>query len=496
MENKKNTGTQKISSRNRNKTKNKNLQIKAKEKELAKKTRVKKEKVVQKKEVVEEVRDVRVREEVQLVPERKNVVVSDTINDTKKSSSLKKTDNRFNFVEDAQNDFDDFNELEEFLDYKNVESVPVQEIRQLERAEVKDDEEIIAPPTSNVDVNAKAYFSFENRIIVLLVLIVVSFFVAGLLIFKSITHTDTAVIVFDDKSNVEYSVCINDTASSQYYSNECLDEEMEYLTSITESVPVTFRYEMLFNRAVSTNVSYYVVSKVNVYREKNGKVLNTMEDVLVERTVHSVFGDEASLAIDVEVPFKKYVEYVNSYNSQYGLDSYADLEIMLYIDNGNVIKKVANAKLPLTMQTFSVDVMESVNREQNLTLASDSWGSVNTSYAVVGVIFVLFGVLGIIRLANLIFKVVGNSSVYQRKLSKILKEYDRYIVISRGEYTIDDSKRLVKVTTFGELLDARNTLEKPIVYVKVNNVKSEFYVEDSEAIYKYTLKEADVEEKK
>jgi hypothetical protein len=38
-------------------------------------------------------------------------------------------------------------------------------------------------------------------------------------------------------------------------------------------------------------------------------------------------------------------------------------------------------------------------------------------------------------------------------------------------------------------------LEKPIVYVKVNNVKSEFYVEDSESIYKYTLKEADVEGK-
>jgi hypothetical protein len=108
---------------------------------------------------------------------------------------------------------------------------------------------------------------------------------------------------------------------------------------------------------------------------------------------------------------------------------------------------------------------------------------------------VLFGVLGIIRLSSLIFKVMGTTSMYQRKLNKILREYDKYIVISRGDYDIDDSKRLIKVTSFGELLDARNTLEKPIVYVKVNNVKSEFYVEDSESIYKYTLKEADVEGK-
>ena len=90
---------------------------------------------------------------------------------------------------------------------------------------------------------------------------------------------------------------------------------------------------------------------------------------------------------------------------------------------------------------------------------------------------------------------MGTTSMYQRILNMILREYDKYIVISRGDYEIDNSKRLIKVTSFGELLDARNTLEKPIVYVKVNNVKSEFYVEDSESIYKYTLKEADVEGK-
>ena len=79
--------------------------------------------------------------------------------------------------------------------------------------------------------------------------------------------------------------------------------------------------------------------------------------------------------------------------------------------------------------------------------------------------------------------------------NKILREYDRHIVIARGEYNIDPSKRLIKVTSFGELLDARDTLEKPIVYLKINNVKSEFYVEDSEIIYKYTMKEVDLEGK-
>ena len=220
-----------------------------------------------------------------------------------------------------------------------------------------------------------------------------------------------------------------------------------------------------------------------------------MEDVLVERTVHDIFGEDASLEINVDIVLKKYLDYVNSYNKEYGLDSYADLEVVLYIDNGNIIKRVSEVLMPITNQTFNINVFGTNNRSQSLSVATDTWGSINTSYAVSGVIFVLFGVIGIIRLSNLVFKVMGNNSIYQRILTKILKEYDRYIVIARGDYTIDGDKKLIKVTTFGELLDARNTLEKPIVYLKINNVKSEFYVEDSETIYKYTLKEADMEGK-
>lgn len=67
---------------------------------------------------------------------------------------------------------------------------------------------------------------------------------------------------------------------------------------------------------------------------------------------------------------------------------------------------------------------------------------------------------------------------------------------ARDEYIPDNSKRIVKVDSFKELIDARSSVRKPIIYVKINNSKSEFYVEDSEIIYKYTLKEADFDYKK
>lgn len=504
------------SSRNRNKNKNRNLQMKANERRTSKKVKeVEEEVVVQTIRDVEEdkievkalVVDTPLRDNVVVVPDRKVVVededddpdfISINIDDVKfKFDEDGDFVNRFKFEEEQEETQEE--DLEEFLNYENVEDVPYEQVEQLDRDEVdvetvSVDEEMIPRATDEVDINAKKYFSFESRIMLLLIVIIVSFFIAGLFIFKAVTGATSNSLVYDEKSEVDYKVCINDTAN-QYYSEKCLDSDMEYISNITDRVPVTFDYEMKFNEAVSTKVSYYVSSSVNIYREKQGKVLNTMEEVLVERTDADVFGEEAEFSLDVDLPFKKYRNYVSNYNNQYGVNGYAEVEVIFYVDNGNVIKKAATMTLPLTEQTFNVDVLEVDNAKQHLVLDSDHWAGVNTSYGAVGIVFVLFGVLGIIRLSNLVFKVMGTTSMYQRKLNKILREYDKYIVISRGDYDIDASKRLIKVASFGELLDARNTLEKPIVYVKVNNVKSEFYVEDSESIYKYTLKEADVEGK-
>ena len=80
-------------------------------------------------------------------------------------------------------------------------------------------------------------------------------------------------------------------------------------------------------------------------------------------------------------------------------------------------------------------------------------------------------------------------NAYNSKLKSILKEYDDIIVNAINDYIIPDNVRVVMVESFEELLDARNSLDKPIVYERINNIKSKFYVEDSMTIYIYTMKD-------
>ena len=118
----------------------------------------------------------------------------------------------------------------------------------------------------------------------------------------------------------------------------------------------------------------------------------------------------------------------------------------------------------------------------------------NTLYIVVGSIFVLLSLFLLFHLTRLALAITGKKSKYQEYLMSILNEYDRLIVIARDGYESNVEKKIIKVYTFEELLDARSILNKPIIYSRINNVKSEFIVEDEEVIYKFVLKEADMGE--
>ena len=61
--------------------------------------------------------------------------------------------------------------------------------------------------------------------------------------------------------------------------------------------------------------------------------------------------------------------------------------------------------------------------------------------------------------------------------NKILKEYDKVIVEMKDCDVNTKGKTIYKVGSFLELIDARDTIEKPILFVRINNIKSIFVKE-------------------
>ena len=378
----------------------------------------------------------------------------------------------------------------------NVE--PATELVNEEVVEQPATEPVVAAPVVENAVEAPVseprYYNFETRIVFMVLVAIVSFIVSGLFMYQAMNYTDIEDVVYNEISTINYSACYID---NDYYHGECLGEDMQYISTLTKNVPVIFNYNLTYSSDVNYDIEYYVLGKTIIYdRDDATKILFRDDKILVERNSVKGTSSNARITTKVDVPFKERNDYVNGYKSKYALNALASYEVVLYADDGTGPKEVASVTIPLSTQTFNISEETVLKENQSISMQKVGLDSINTVFGILGVVFLVGGVIVLIKLITLVYKAVnGTTTAYEKKLNQILTEYDRVIVISRSEYNIDPNKQFIKVDSFYELLDARDTLEKPIIYEKVNSVKSFFYVEDDDKIYRFVMKESDFEKK-
>jgi len=383
---------------------------------------------------------------------------------------------------------------------ENAETSPVVPISEV--AIENNDNLNNAPSFNNINVSynpdnkaepPKNHFSFEKRVILMGSLTIISFVLAIIFCYQAINYSDVDNVSYSERSSITYSVCLND---NDYYKGQCQSSGMQYISTLTKSIPVVFNYNINYSSAVNYKLDYYILGKTIIYdRDDASKVLYRDDKLLSERK--SVEGTDviAKLNAKIDVAFKEKNDFVNGYKSKYALNSLASYDVVLYVDDGKGPREVASVSIPLSMQTFGISEETITNDNQLVSMEKAGLASVNTLFGLIGGVFGLVGAVILVKLIKLIYRTIDGGSPYEKKLNQILAEYDRVIVMSKSEYQINPDKQFIKLDSFFELLDARDTLEKPIIYERVNSVKSYFYVEDNERIYRYAMKESDFEKK-
>lgn len=339
----------------------------------------------------------------------------------------------------------------------------------------------------------KGHFGFEKRVILMGSLTVISFVLAIIFCYQAINYSDIDNVSYSERSSITYSVCLHD---NDYYKGQCQSSGMQYISTLTKSIPIVFNYNINYSSAVNYKLDYYILGKTIIYdRDDASKVLYRDDKLLSERK--SVEGTDviAKLNTKIDVAFKEKNDFVNGYKSKYALNSLASYDVVLYVDDGKGPREVASVSIPLSMQTFGISEETVANDDQLVSMEKAGLASINTVFGLVGGVFGIIGAVILVKLIKLISVTIDGGSPYEKKLNQILAEYDRVIVMSKSEYKINPDKQFIKLDSFFELLDARDTLEKPIIYERVNSVKSYFYVEDDERIYRYAMKESDFEKK-
>lgn len=336
----------------------------------------------------------------------------------------------------------------------------------------------------------KIYIDYSVRVIIyglLIFIFAISTFVSYFSLYLSCADR---VVTYNEESNVNYNVCLD---TNNIYTDECLKEGMEYLSVLTNRINSKFAYHADFSKDIEYDLEYKVSAITKIFSDDDNKILFEKEEDIISPKRLVETSNEININQIVELDYKKYQNLVSNYINTYAEGANASVELVFYLIEPTETRKLSGLNIPLVGQSFSVSKEIISYKDMQVRLKNNYWNETNSIYGVVGTACLLILTFFIFRITKLLVVAKGNKSKYEVELYKILKEYDNYIVMTKDGFEIDENKTILKVSSFKELLDARNTLNKPIIYTKINNIKSEFVVEDESVVYKYVMKEADFE---
>ncbi len=406
-----------------------------------------------------------------------------------------KKDNKFVFITD-----EDSVSNEKELSFKEMheKEFETKSLKDLVEASLKNPRKV--PPREELDrteefKNRKKYISFETRIAVRIVIILALFSTACYFIYLALGSNKKDIVTYNEITEANYSVCETNNPST-FYDSKCLDEGLNYDKSTANFINILFKYNMDYSKSIPYDIAYHIVAITKIFdKDNNTKVLYKNEDVLVERTSISDISDRIFFDNNINIDYDHYNDLVTQNADKYGANAEnaeADVEVALYLDTDEETTNVASVTIPLNENSFQIRKSALSNLNKSIELDNKGWNDYNSLCAVIATILIVTSLIILYRTTRLVLKVVNNRSEYDKLLDKILKEHDDDIVNAKDGYVVEATKKIIKVANFNELLDARHLLNQPIIYSKINPVKSEFVVEDESKAFKYVLKDSDL----
>ena len=358
-----------------------------------------------------------------------------------------------------------------------VDNVDTKENEVLEVRE--DTKEIVEThdEVNDIDISKRHHFSFEARIIVSVIAILILFVGACFLGLKVINHTTTKLVGYVENGDFTYQLCLKNAT--------CEPENITYHGDDVNIIKMSFNYDANYEEKINYNKYYRVTSVISAY-SNDGNLLYEKENDLVDRT--NITDNDSKISINeiVVIDYSKYRDLVKNYEG-----GKTQAEVILYLEEDNETRKVASLVIPLTKDNFELTKYTTTKATRSAKVEVNVWDTYSLVYAIATSFLTLISLILIYRTTRLVLKVTNNKSDYELAVDDILKEYDEFIVIARDGYESNEEKEIVKVETFKELLDMKYKLNKPIIFSTVNDVKCEFIVEDEKVLYKYIIKEAD-----
>lgn len=302
----------------------------------------------------------------------------------------------------------------------------------------------------------------------------------------------SSTMTYQESGNLNYSVCL---MTNEYINESCLSENRSYISSLINNIIIDLDYQLSSSKVATYSYNYEIEAKVLAFEKGDtSKVLYNDSSVIKKYESEDIVDNHIKIEDNIDIDYQAYNEKMKSFKKNYVLSLDSNLTITVYLTINGVTEGIDEAieenytmdvKIPLTEQTTNLEVNNNVisndkQIKQVLTKKYDIYDLILDVLYKVDIIYIGY-------LIYLKIKIANSEKKYNKIKRKILKTYDAYIVRSKQLPSFEHLK-VIEVLTFEDLLDARDNLEKPIIFYEneKRNYATFAIINDNEA-YMYIL---------
>ena len=242
-----------------------------------------------------------------------------------------------------------------------------------------------------------------------------------------------------------------------------------------------------------------------VLKDEKGRIISNSTDRIVPVTTRKNESleniNKLNINEDVVVDYDLYNKKALAVKNSYGVDVSGELNLK-YIINvyGKLegferdIKDTQEIYVKIPLLSNKVDVNLYNTELESAKYSNFDKPRVTNSYLLyLGIVLLIVAVIIGLLVIAFIYSVTPKKTKYCALRDGILKDYGHIIVNSKKIPKIE-KYNIIDCYSFSELLDAQKLVDKPIVYYEiVKNQKCMFFLIGENDIYKFVLKECDID---
>ncbi len=356
----------------------------------------------------------------------------------------------------------------------------------------------------NKNLKKIKYESFENKLIKQIILMIFTLILSLGMIYYALNNTNKESISYTQNGNVDYKVCLKE---NNFYSQNCLDKNMSYVSSLIKNVGLTFNYDLNTSEQLNVKTEYEVTAKLVISNAENNSKYFEQKYILQDKTSEGIsqINNEYKISKNIDIDYDYYNTIASTFKSQYGVETNSYIEVSFQVFHTNKENQDIRVpspspvilNIPLSQKSININMTASgINKQETQNIESSIFTLNNIICLFIGIIALIVCLISGLKIAKMLTLIKEKKNSYDKFIEKILREYDR-LIVETSTLPKFNNYFVTKVNSFGELIDVRDNLRLPIMYYEVaKHQKCHLYIIDNKNLYLLTVKAVDMEENK